>query len=105
MHAAVLERANHFQTRAIAYVTKPFVSVAAKRSLQNISVGSPIEKRAPLFQFPHPLGRFLRMYLGHAPVVQELAAAHRVAKMRAPIVRSIDIGHRRRDAAFSHEGV
>src|SRR3989442_11035197 len=105
MHAAVLECANHFQTRAIAYVTKPFISVAAKCALQNISVGSPIEKRAPLFKFPYPLGRFLRMYLGHAPVVQELAAAHRVAKVRAPIVGSVDIGHCRRDAAFSHHGV
>src|SRR5438445_5961017 len=102
MHAAILQRPDHLETRAIANVTETLESVAAESPLQNISVGSSIEKRAPLFQFPHPLGRFLRMYLGHAPVVQELAAAHRVAKVRAPIVGSVDVGHCRRDAAFSH---
>ena len=45
------------------------------------------------------------MNLGHAPVIQKLSATYGVAKMSPPIISHIDIGHRRRDAAFSHYGV
>src|SRR5271163_4639948 len=45
------------------------------------------------------------MELRHAPVVHELSAAHSVAEMRAPVVRSIHVGHGGRDAAFGHDRV
>ncbi len=45
------------------------------------------------------------MKLGHAPIVEKFSAAHRIAKMRFPIVRGIHVGHCRSDAAFRHDGV
>src|SRR6267143_181581 len=98
MHAAVLQRANHLEPGAIADVTETFEGMAPKGALQNLAITGAIKKRSPLFEFTHALRRFLSMNLGHAPVVQKLAAAHRVAKMRAPVVRRVDIGHRGGDA-------
>ncbi len=45
------------------------------------------------------------MELGHAGMIQILAAAHGVGEMDAPVVALIDIAHRGRDAAFGHHGV
>ena len=42
------------------------------------------------------------MDLRHPPIVEQLAAAHGVAEVRAPIVTRIDICHRRGDPAFRH---
>ena len=105
MHAAILKCPNHLQSGAIADVTEPFKSMAAKSSLQDVAIVGSVEQRAPLFQFSNPLWRFLRMNLGHPPVIQKLAAAHCVAKMRAPFILPVDVGHRCRDATFSHYSV
>src|SRR5262249_41474063 len=43
--------------------------------------------------------------LGHAPVVQHLAAAHRVAEVDLPVVLGPDVAHRRGDAALGHDGM
>ena len=86
-------------------MAETFEGVTAESTLQNVSVRGSIEERAPLFQLAHAFRRFLRMNLGHAPVVQKLAAAHRVAKMRAPVIGRIDVSHGRRDAALSHHRV
>jgi hypothetical protein len=40
-----------------------------------------------------------------APVFEQLAAAHGVAKMNFPVVFWIDVAHGRGDAAFGHDGV
>jgi hypothetical protein len=45
------------------------------------------------------------VYLGHAPIVEKLPTAHRVAKVGAPVVCLVNIGHRRRDPTFGHDGV
>ena len=45
------------------------------------------------------------MQLGHAPVVDVLAAAHRVGEVHLPAVAVVDVGERRGDAAFGHDGV
>ena len=45
------------------------------------------------------------MQLGHAPVVDHLAAAHRVLEMDLPVVVGVDVAQRRRDAALGHDGV
>ena len=105
MHAAILKSPNHLQSGAIADVTEPFESMTAKSALQDVAIVGSVEKRAPLFQFSNPLRRFLRVNLGHAPVVQKFAAAHCVPKMRAPIILPVDVGHRCRDATFSHYSV
>src|SRR5262249_41070849 len=47
----------------------------------------------------------LRVQLRHAPVVQELAAAHRVAEMHLPVVLRVHIAECRGDATLGHDGV
>ena len=79
--------------------------MAAKISLQDAPVFRAIENGAPRFQLTHAIGRFLRVQLGHAPLVHVLAAAHRVREMHFPVVAIIDIGKRGRDAALSHDGM
>jgi len=86
-------------------MTQPAEGVTTKSTLQNLSILGAIKKRAPLLQLPHTLGSFLGMNLSHAPVVKQLAAAHGVAKMSAPVVRGVDIGHRRSDSTLRHDGM
>jgi hypothetical protein len=105
LHAAILQRANHLQPGAIPDVAQPLIGVPSECPLQNISVRGAIENRAPLFKFPHPLRRFLRMKLRHAPVVQHLSAAHGVAKVRLPPIGGVHVPHRRSDSAFRHHRV
>ena len=105
LHAAVLQRANHFQAGAVADVAEPFVGVAAESALQNLALLGAVEKRAPLLQFAHAVGRFLGMELRHAPVVQEFSAAHGVAEVGAPIVGLIHVGHGRRHTTLGHHRV
>src|SRR6266850_2095909 len=105
MNAAILKGAYHLETGAITNMTKTLESMTAKSSLQNLSVAGSIEHRSPLFQLANSVWGLLRMNVGHPPVVQKLPATHRVAKMRAPIVRLVHIGNRCGDAAFSHDSV
>src|SRR5437899_9626903 len=100
MDAAILQGANHLESGAITNVAETLEGVTTKSSLENLTVSGPIEERSPLFEFPHALRRLLRVNLGHAPVVEKLAAAHGVAKVRAPVIGRVDIATRRGDAAF-----
>jgi len=79
--------------------------MAAESALQNVAILGAVEEGAPLLELAHAGGRFLGMKLGHAPVVEELSAAHGVAKMCFPIVGGVHVGHGRGDAAFGHDGV
>ena len=79
--------------------------MAAKISLQNFAVFCAVENRAPCFKFADAVGRLFCVKLGHPPVVDVLAAAHRVGKMDLPIVAIVDVAHRRRHAALGHHGV
>ena len=45
----------------------------------------------------------LRQQLRHAPVVEQLAAAHGVAEVHLPVVARVGIGQRRRDAALRRQ--
>src|SRR5687767_6745759 len=102
MNAAILQRANHLQPSAIADVAESFVGVSAKCTLQNVAAAGAIEQRTPLFQLTYTIRRLPRVNLGHAPAVQKLSAAHRVAKVRAPVVSRIDVSHRGGNTTFSH---
>src|SRR6266545_2216467 len=104
MNTSILKCADHLEPGAIPNMTKTLESMTAKGTLQDVAIAGAIKERAPLFQFTNTIGSFLRMNLGHAPVVQKLPAAHRIAKMRAPIIRSVDIRHRRRNTTLSHDG-
>src|SRR5262249_60820040 len=97
--AALWERSNEFEASAVADVAKAFEGVAAERALENIAGWSAVEKGAPLFEFADAVGSFQRVELRHAPVVDEFSAAHSVAKVSAPVVGFVDVGHCGGDAA------
>ena len=102
---AVLQRADQLEPRAVADVHEPPVRVAAERALRHVPVGRAVEDAAPALELAHALGRLLRVQLGHAPVVDELAAEHRVLEVRRPLVGGVDVAERRGDAALGHHGV
>ena len=101
----ILQRANHFQSGPVADVCEARIFVAAKISLQNPPVLCPVENCAPGFKLPHPIRRFLRVQLRHPPLVYILSAAHCVGEVNLPIVAFIDIGKRRGNPAFRHDGM
>ena len=81
------------------------IAVAAEVALQDAAVVRAVEERAPGLQLAHAVGRLLGVQLGHAPVVEVLAAAHRVGEVDLPAVALVDVGQRRGDAALGHHGV
>ena len=103
--AVILQRADHLEAGAIADVRETRILVAAEVALENPAVRGAIEDRAPGLQLADAIGRFLGVQLGHPPVVDVLAAAHRVGEVHLPAVAVVDVGERRRDAAFGHDGV
>ena len=105
MNAVILQRADHFETRAVADVREARIAMAAEVALQNLAVFGAIENRAPGFELMHALGRFFGMQFRHAGIVQILPAAHGVGEMHAPVVAVVDIAHGRRHAAFRHHRV
>ena len=105
LHAAILQRSNHFQAGAVADVAETLVRVAAESALQNRALIGAVEESAPLFEFADTIGSFLRMKLRHAPIIQKFSAAHGVAEMRLPAVVGVHIAHGCGDAAFGHDGV
>ena len=105
VHRVLLQRADHFQPGAVANMGQARVAMAAEVALQNQTFFGAVEKRAPFLELEHAIGRFLGVDLRHAPVVEQLAAAHGVAKVHFPVVFGIDVAHRRGDAAFRHDGV
>ena len=53
----------------------------------------------------NPVRCLLGVQFGHPPVVQELAAAHRVAVVDLPVVVRVHVAHGRRAAALGHDRV
>ncbi len=105
MYPVVLQCSDHFEAGTIAHVRKARIFVAAKVPLQNATILRAIEHCAPRLELTHASRRFLRVQLGHPPVVDVLPAAHRVSEMHFPVVAIINIGQRRRDPPFRHDGV
>src|SRR6185503_4706584 len=105
MDAVILQRANQLEAGAVADVRQTRIPVAAEVALQNAAVGGAIEHCAPRLELLHAIGRFLRVQLGHAPVVDVLPAAHGVGEVHAPVVAIVDVAHRRGHAALGHHGV
>ena len=105
MNAVILQGSDHLQAGAIADVRKARIFMAAEVSLQNPAILGAIENRAPGFELAHPRGRFPGVQFRHPPVVDVLAAAHRVGEMDLPVVAIVHVGERGGDAAFRHHGV
>ena len=101
----LLQRADHLEAGAVTHVREPRVAVTAEVALEDEPVLRAIEERAPLLELEHPVRRFLRVQLGHPPVVEELSATHGVAEVDPPVVLFPDVPERRRDPALGHHGV
>jgi hypothetical protein len=102
---AVLERADHLETGAIADVGETRVAVAAEVALQDAAVGGAVEAGAPRLELAHAVGSLAREELRHAPVVEQLAAAHGVAEVHLPAVARVRGGEGRRHPALGHDRV
>jgi hypothetical protein len=76
--------------------------MGAERSLADLAVGGAIEEATPTLEFVDPLGRLARMQFRHAPVVDQLAAPHRVMEVDAPVVLRVQVAKRRGDPALGH---
>ncbi len=105
MNAVILEGANQFQPRAVAHVRESRIAMSSEVSLKYATVRGAIKDRAPGFKLAHSVGRFSGVKLGHAPVVDVLASAHRVGEMNSPVIALIYIGQRRRDSSLGHHRV
>ena len=103
--AVILQRADQLEAGAIADVREARIAVAAEVALRDQAFLGAVEDRAPLLELAHAIGRLLRVQLGHAPDVEELAAAHRVAEVDLPVVARVDVAERRGHAALGHDGV
>ena len=90
---------------AIAHVREARIPMPTEVALQDAAVLGAIEQRAPRFELADAVRRFLRVQLGHAPVVQVLATAHRVGEVHPPAVAIIHVRHRRGGATFGHHRV
>ena len=102
----VLQRADHLEARCGRRRGPAADSVCPPKLRCRIRPSFVRSNTAPhSFELAHPLRRLLGVELGHAPLVEELAAAHRVAEMHLPAVAVLDIGQRRRHAAFGHHRV
>jgi hypothetical protein len=101
----ILQRANQLEAGAVADVSQARVAMTAEIALIDAAVRRAIEHGAPALELAHAIGRLLRMQLRHPPVVDVLAAAHRIGEVHAPAVAIVVVGHRRRHAAFRHYGV
>ena len=105
MDTMVLQRADQFQTRAVADVGEARITVAAEVTLRNLAFLGAVKHRAPGFQFMDAGRGFLGMQFGHAPVVHVLAATHGVGEVNLPAVAVVHVAHGCRHAAFGHDRV
>ena len=101
----LLEGADQLEPGAVTHVREAGIFVTTEVALADLAIGCAVEQRAVGLELPDPLWRLLGMQLGHAPGVEELATAHRVAEVDLPVVLAVDIAHRCGNAAFGHDCV
>ena len=103
MNGVLLKGTDHLQTGTVAHMGEARVAVPAKVALKNTPVFGPIKKRPPLFKFQNPVRRLLGVELGHAPVVEHLAATHGIPEMDLPVVLLVDVAQGCGDPALGHD--
>ena len=101
----VLERADHLEAGPVTDMGEPRMGVAAERSLQDPAVARAVEHGPPALQLVDPGRGLLGVQLGHARLVEQLAADHRVAEVDLPRVGLGDVPQRGGDAALGHDRV
>src|SRR5687767_13142836 len=105
MYAMVLQGADQFETGAVSNVCKPRIAVTAKVPLQDLPVLGAVKDGSPRLKLSDTLRGLFCVDLRHSPVVDILAAAHRVAEMDLPVVSVVDIPHRSRHPTLSHHSM
>src|SRR4029077_5221401 len=90
---------------AVSDMREARVGVRAEWALMDTALPRAIENGAPAFELQDSVRRFLGGELGHAPVVDELAAFDRVREMDLPRVLVRNVVHRRGHTALSHDRV
>jgi hypothetical protein len=105
MNAVILEGADHFKTRAIAYMGEPRIAMAAEVALENFAVRGAVEHGSPGFELADARRSFLGVELGHAPVVEILASAHGIGEVDSPVVAIVHVAHGGGHSAFGHHGM
>ena len=103
--AVVLEAADHLEPRAVADVGEARVAVAAEVALVDQALFGAIEDRPPGLELVDAIGGLLSVQLGHAPLAEELAAAHRVAEVDLPAVALVGVGERGCRTTLGHDRV
>ena len=101
----ILQRADQLEAGAIADVRETRIAMAAEVALQDAAVRRAIEDGAVALQLADAIRRFLGVQLRHPPVVDVLAAAHRVGEVDLPVVAIVDVAEGRGHAALGHDGV
>jgi hypothetical protein len=101
----LLHGADDLQAGAVADVREPRIGVAAEVALADPAVLGAVEQGAVGLEFPHPVGGFPGVQLGHPPVVEELAATHGVGEVDLPGVLRVGVLHGSCTAALGHHGV
>ena len=104
-HRLLLQGADQLEAGAVADVGQPGEPVAAEVALEDQAVLGPVEQRPPVLELADPVGGLLGVELGHAPVVEHLAAPHGVAEVDLPVVLGVDVAQGGGHAAFGHDGV
>ena len=89
----LLQGADDLEPGAVAHVGQAGVAVAAEVALEDAAVLGAVEQGPPALELVDPVGRLLGVELGHAPVVEHLAAAHGVAEVDLPVVLGVDVAH------------
>ena len=105
MHGAVLEGPDKLEPGAIPDVGQARVRVRSKGPLVDSPLPGAVENGAPALELQDAVRRFLGVNLGHPPVVDELAAFHRVGEMHLPRVLVGDVVHGSGHAALGHDRV
>ncbi len=101
----LLQGADQLQAGPVTDVRQPRVLVPAEVALADLAFGGPIEQRPVGLQLPDPVRCLFGVQLGHPWVVEELAAAHGVAKVHLPVVVRVGVTHRGGDAPLGHHRV
>ena len=101
----LLQGPDHLQAGPVTDVRQPRVGVPAEVPLADLAVLGPVEHGAPRLELPDPVRGLLGVQFGHPPVVEELAAAHRVAEVDLPVVVRVHVAHGGGAAALGHHRV
>src|SRR5438552_3574684 len=96
-----IPRTESGQTIAVGWNCVIPMSMRSAPASSAIAIPSPVS----LLELEDAIRRFLRVQLRHAPVVQELSAAHGVAEVDLPVVLGPHVAERRGDPPLGHHGV